>query len=176
MMPEEREAMPPLRYELAARAEAAVRGAGPWSLQHLRVPWIVVGAAALPVALLAWVLSGVASAVAVVVAVLVVGFFFSVSAWTVAKAGAVDPRHTMPAALLTYGIKLGLLALFFAVYPTQGEVDRRWLGATVAVGALFWISAHAVTVWRTPLLYVDLSAAENPSDQGELGSPRAVVQ
>lgn len=175
-MPERREAMPPLRYELAARAEAAVRGSGPWSLRHLRVPWIVVGTTAVPVAALAWVLSGTAAAVAVIVAVLVVGFFFSVSAWTVARAGEIDPRYTMPAALLTYGAKLVLLGLLFAVYPVQGEVDRRWLGATVAVGALFWISAHAVTVWRTPLLYVDPSAAEKPSEQGRLGSRRAAAR
>jgi hypothetical protein len=125
---------------------------------------------------LAWATSGTASAVAVLVAVLVVGFFFTVSAWAVARAGEIDPRHTMPAALLTYGFKLVLLGLLFAVYPTRTVVDQRWLGASVAVGALLWIGTHAVTVWRTPMLYVDLSSAGYSSDQDKHASPRAVFR
>jgi hypothetical protein len=94
-----------------------------------------------------------------------------VSAWAVARAGEIDPRHTMPAALLTYGLKLVVLGLLFAVYPTSTVVDQRWLGGAVAVGALLWIGTHAVTVWRTPMMYVDLSSPGTPSDQHKQASP-----
>ena len=153
--------MPPLRYELAARAERASRAGGDWSVGHLRIPaWAMVVLAVLGTAI-AWPTRGTSAVWGVLLGLAVVAGFFSLSSWVVARAGEVNYRYTMPAALITYGLKFLLLALLLATFPLTGPIDRVWLGATIGVAAMVWIGCQAVVVWRTPMLYVDLSAMES---------------
>ena len=154
---------PPLRYDLAERAERASRADGPWSLHHLRMPSLCLAALAVLGIPLALLVQGWSAAWGVVIGLVVVAFFFTLSSWAVARAGELNPRYTMPAALVAYGLKLFVLGVFLAAFPMEGPVDRMWLGISIAVGLTVWLAAQVVVTIRTPRMYVDTSAECGPT-------------
>lgn len=167
--------LPPLRYELAERAERASRVDGPWSLEHLRpATWVMTALSVIGV-ILGFAFNGWPAAWGVLIGSFVVTIFFVSSSWAVAKVGEVNVRLTLPIALVTYGLKIFLLGIFLAAMPVHGPVDRTWLGVAIAVGVMVWVACQVIVVWRTPRMYVDVSASPNPADTSTstLNSPVA---
>lgn len=164
---------PPLRYDLAERAERESRADGAWSLAHLRLPSIATLALAVIGVPLGLLVQGWSAAWGVLLGLTVVAFFFTLSSWVVARAGELNPSWTMPAALVTYGLKLFILGILLAAFPIEGPIDRIWVGASIAVGLMVWLACQAWVVIRTPRMYVDTSAAAGPTVPAGM-SPKGV--
>ncbi len=147
--------------ELAGNIAAAERAAnrshtgGVWSLGHLRVCWIALGAAGLVMAVVAVLVSGGHAAAGVVLGVLIVGSFFSFSAVIIAKVGQRNPKLVMAAALSAYVVKIVALGIVLIFIPRDGVFDTRWMAAAVGLGLFVWLGAHMRYVWTTKIYYVD---------------------
>jgi ATP synthase protein I len=142
----------------AAEAEAIAarsRAAGIWSLHHLRLCWAALLAAGLVLGAAAALIAGAGAVAGVAMGVAIVGGFFTVSAVAIARVGALAPGAVMVAALLTYVVKIVLLALVLLTMPIDGFVNTRWMAGAVAVGLVAWLAAHLRYVWTLKLFYVD---------------------
>ncbi|MEO5835051.1 MAG: hypothetical protein ABIR83_17015 [Nakamurella sp.] len=148
------DALPPLRFEFAARAEAQARSGGPWSLRHLRLCWIALGVAGGLLAVAALLLRGAGAAIGSVLGTSIVGLFFTVSAVVIAKVGARHPERVMWAALGAYVIKMLALGIVIVVIPRDGLLDTRWLAGAVCLGLVVWLAAHLRFVWTNKIMYV----------------------
>ena len=141
----------------AAEADAIAarsRAAGIWSLQHLRLCWTVLLACGLVLGVVGAFVAGAGAVVGVVIGIGIVGLFFTVSAVAIAKVGEVAPGAVMLAALLTYIVKVVLLAMVLLTMPVDGFVNTKWMAA-IAVGLFGWLAAHMRYVWTLKLFYVD---------------------
>lgn len=148
------DALPPLRLEYAARAEAQARTGGPWSLRHLRLCWVALAAAGGLLTVVAFAVAGTGAGLGSLLGVLIVGLFFTVSAVVIAKVGERNPGGVMWAALGAYVVKMVALGVVVAVIPRDGLLDTRWLAGGVCLGLLVWLAAHMRFVWTNKIMYV----------------------
>ena len=141
-----------------------VRPDAPWSLGHLKMGFagaivlLVVGA---PVA---WAVRGWRGSLAVLVGLVIVTAFFAFGSWAVARAGKYDDRLTLPAALGSYVIKIGILAIVLVSIPFDGPVDVGTMAITVLVGTLMWAGVQIRYVFTKPIFYVDYKPPEHVVD------------
>lgn len=148
------DALPPLRYEFAARAEAQAQSGGPWSLRHLRLCWIALGAVGAVLTVVASLVRGSEGGIGALLGILIVGLFFTVSAVVIARVGARNPERVMWAALGAYFVKMVALGIVVAVIPRDGFLDTRWLAGAVCLGLMVWLAAHMRFVWTNKIMYV----------------------
>lgn len=147
--------------ELAANIAAAERAAnrsrtgGVWSLGHLTICWIALTAAGVLLIVAGAVFSGGRAAAGAALGALIVGAFFSVSAVVIAKAGQINPKLVMIAALAAYVVKIVALGLVLTFLPRDWIFDTRWMAAGVGLGLFVWLGAHMRYVWTTQIYYVD---------------------
>lgn len=147
--------------ELAANIAAAERAAnrsrtgGVWSLGHLRICWLALAMAGVLLVVAGSVFSGGRAVAGAALGVLIVGAFFSVSAVVIAKAGEINPKLVMLAALAAYVVKIVALGLVLTFLPRDGVFDTRWMAAGVGLGLFVWLGAHMRYVWTTQIYYVD---------------------
>lgn len=151
------DALPPLRLEFAARAEAQASTGGAWSLRHLRLCWTALAVAGGVLTVVAFLVRGSGAGVGSLLGTLIVGAFFTVSAVVIAKVGARRPESVMWAALGAYVVKMLALYIVIAVVPRDGFIDTRWLAAAVGVGLMAWLAAHMRFVWTNKIMYVSPS-------------------
>ena len=85
----------------------------------------------------------------------IVAAFFSVGAYAVAAAGRVSDSLTLPVALGTYVLKIGLLGVLLVALRDEPWVDRKPFGLAIAIGTVAWTVVHARRVWTAQLYYVD---------------------
>ncbi len=140
-----------------AQVEKAIARGRAWSLEHLRICWMVLGVGTGLLAVAGFVLSGAGAGVGALVGGTIVGAFFTVSAVAIARAGRINPRLTLPTALGTYFVKIVALGVVLTVVPQDGFLDRHWLAAAVVVGLVCWLGAHLRYVWTVKIFYVDPS-------------------
>jgi ATP synthase protein I len=126
----------------------------------LRVPGVgralavtfLVGIAAAGLAL---VIAGDEQLVGALVGTAVVAVFFLFGMLNTALAAAFAPRTALMVAMLTYTIQVVGLGVLLAALVRSGvagdQLDIRWLGGTVIVGALGWTVALVVDALRTPV-------------------------
>ncbi len=132
-----------------------VGGPAPWDLGHVRaglVATAVLAAAGIP---LAWALRDARAAAWVAVGLAIVAAFFGLGAFAVAAAGRLGDELTLPAALLTYLIKVVLLGVLLVSVRGRPWLDPVALGASVLVGTLAWTGVHIRRVWTAKIYYVD---------------------
>ncbi|MEO6955259.1 MAG: hypothetical protein ABI137_00820 [Antricoccus sp.] len=134
----------------------------PWSIGHLRSSLIATALLLVLGVPLAWIIADFRSALGVAVGLLIVAVFFSISAWAVMKAGSIDDRLTLPAALGTYAIKIGLLGVVVLTMPLTGPINVRAMALAVLVGTLTWTAMQIHYVMTRRIFYVDYTP---PSDQ-----------
>ena len=104
--------------------------------------------------------------------------FFCVGAWAVAAAGRHDDRLTLPAAMGSYLVKIGLLGLVVVSLPTDGPIDTKTMAVAVLAGTVTWVAVQVRSVWTKRLFYVDHGIdrgiahgpAASPADPAEKGS------
>ncbi|WP_111765467.1 hypothetical protein [Nakamurella deserti] len=151
------DALPPLRLDFAARAEAQALTGGAWSLRHLRLCWIGLGAAGGLLTVVAFLAAGAGAGVGSLLGTVIVGAFFTVSAVVIARVGARRPQSVMWAALGAYVVKMLALYVVVAITPRDGFVDTRWLAGAVGLGLVVWLAAHMRFVWTNKIMYVSPS-------------------
>lgn len=149
-----------------------------WDLSHLRTGAAALAALALVMVPVAWGWRGALSALWVVVGLVLVGAFFSIGAWLVAKAGAVDAQLTLPVALATYVIKVVALGAVLLAVRGRDWVDETALAWSVVAGIAAWVGSHIWRVWHGPHYYVDPAIVDRPRGDrgpaaGELSGPGA---
>lgn len=139
-----------------------VRPELPWSVGHLRSSLIMTALMLLIGSPLAWVIRGYRAGLGVALGLLIVAIFFSFGAWSVKKAGSIDDRLTLPAALGSYLIKIALLGAVIVAIPQSGPIDIRAMAMAVLVGTLAWTGMQIRYVLTKRIFYVDYTP---PSDQ-----------
>ena len=147
--------MPPLRYELAAKAEQAARTGGAWSVRHIRVCWLVLAGFGVIFTAAGFLISGSRAGWGALVGTAIVGAFFTVSAVVIAWVGRHAPTKVMWAALSTYVLKMIGLGIVLALVPPDGVLDLKWMAAAVGLGIAVWLGGHMRYVWTNKIFYVD---------------------
>jgi ATP synthase protein I len=111
-------------------------------------------AAAIMVAVSA-ALVGVKGLIGALVGVVVVTVFFGISVLVVGRAARVSPQAMMVAALVTYLVKIVLLAVVLSSLNGTTAFSTRTLGF-VAIGCiLVWSATQVITTMKLKMLYVE---------------------
>ena len=111
-------------------------------------------AAAIMVALSA-ALVGVKGLVGALIGVALVTVFFGISVLVVGRAARVSPQAMMVAAMVTYLVKIVLLAVVVSSLNGATAFSTRTLGF-VAIGCiLVWSAAQVTTAIKVQMLYVE---------------------
>ncbi|HEV7188256.1 MAG TPA: hypothetical protein VGN28_10225 [Blastococcus sp.] len=135
-------------------ASPPARSDVPWDLSFLRVGSLAAAAVAAVAAPLTGLFAGWPDAVGVLVGAGIVTAFFCLSGVVVAWAGRINDTFTLPAALITFGIKAMVLFSLLSALPEHGWLNRLTLAWTVVVGALLWSGVQLRWVWTRQLYYV----------------------
>jgi len=111
-------------------------------------------AAAIMVAVSA-ALVGVKGLIGALVGVAIVTVFFAISVLVVGRAARVSPQAMMVAAMVTYVVKIVLLAVVVSSLNGTTAFSTRTLGF-VAIGCiLVWSATQVITTMRLKMLYVE---------------------
>ena len=111
-------------------------------------------AAAIMVAVSA-ALVGVKGLVGALIGVAIVIVFFGISVLVVGRAARVSPQAMMVAAMVTYLVKIVLLAVVVSSLNGTTAFSTRTLGF-VAIGCiLVWSAAQVITAVKVKMLYVE---------------------
>ena len=127
----------------------------PWDLSHLRAGLVTTGVLAVVGAPVTWLVRDGRAAAWVLAGLALVAAFFSVGAYAGAVAGRVSDALTLPVALGTYLLKVGLLGVLLVALRDKPWLDPRPFGIAIAAGTLAWTAVHARRVWTAQLYYVD---------------------
>ncbi|MBI3687652.1 MAG: hypothetical protein HY241_10045 [Actinobacteria bacterium] len=126
-----------------------------WDLSHLRTGLVATAGLAAVGAPVTWLLRDGRAAVWVLIGLAIVAVFFSSGVWLVAKAGAIDDRLTLPAALGSYLVKVVLLGVVLVTLRDRAWVDSLALAWSVVAGIVTWIGTHLWRVLTARMYYVD---------------------
>lgn len=111
-------------------------------------------AAAIMVAVSA-ALVGVKGLIGALIGVALVAVFFGISVLAVGRAARVSPQAMMVAAMITYLVKIVLLAVVVSSLNGTTAFSTRTLGF-VAVGCiLVWSATQVITTMKLKMLYVE---------------------
>ena len=111
-------------------------------------------AAAIMVALSA-ALVGVKGLIGALIGVALVTVFFGISVLVVGRAARVSPQAMMVAAMITYLVKIVLLAVVVSSLNGATAFSTRTLGF-VAIGCiLVWSATQVITTMKLKMLYVE---------------------
>ena len=111
-------------------------------------------AAAIMVALSA-ALVGVKGLIGALIGVAIVTVFFGISVLVVGRAARVSPQAMMVAALVTYLVKIVLLAVVVSSLNGTTAFSTRTLGFTAIGCILVWSAAQVITGIKVKMLYVE---------------------
>ncbi|HWM95759.1 MAG TPA: hypothetical protein VNO54_01780 [Streptosporangiaceae bacterium] len=100
-------------------------------------------------------LVGVKGLVGALIGVAVVTVFFGISVLVVGRAARVSPQAMMVAAMVTYLVKIVLLAVVLSSLNGTTAFSTRTLGF-VAIGCiLVWSATQVITTMKLKMLYVE---------------------
>ena len=111
-------------------------------------------AAAIMVALSA-ALVGVKGLIGALIGVAIVTVFFGISVLVVGRAARVSPQVMMVAAMVTYLVKIVLLAVVVSSLNGTTAFSTRTLGFTAIGCILVWSAAQVITAIKVKMLYVE---------------------
>ena len=111
-------------------------------------------AAAIMVALSA-ALVGVKGLIGALIGVAIVTVFFGISVLVVGRAARISPQAMMVAALVTYLVKIVLLAVVVSSLNGTTAFSTRTLGFTAIGCILVWSAAQVITAIKVKMLYVE---------------------
>ena len=98
---------------------------------------------------------GVRGLIGALVGVAIVTVFFGISVLVVGRAARVSPQAMMVAAMVTYLVKIVLLAVVVSSLNGTTAFSTRTLGF-VAIGCiLVWSAAQVITAIKVKMLYVE---------------------
>ena len=102
------------------------------------------------------VLWGGPGAAGVAAGVTLVAASYTGSSLIIAWADTIDPRLTLPAALMTYALKFTFFGLLLAVLARNRWAGLLPMGVAIMGAALGWTVAQAVWTWRARIPYVEI--------------------
>jgi hypothetical protein len=145
----------------------------PWDLTFLRVGGVATAAVTAVAVPVVGLTVGWPAALGVLLAAVIVSSFFVLSGLVVAWAGRISDSLTMPAALVSLGVKALLLFPLLSALPEDGWLDRRAVAWSVVVGTVLWTLVHVRWVWTRQLYYVRPPApvGRGAHDPGENPQP-----
>jgi len=111
-------------------------------------------AAAIMVALSA-ALVGVKGLIGALIGVAIVTVFFGISVLVVGRAARKSPQAMMVAAMVTYVVKIVLLAVVVSSLNGTTAFSTRTLGFTAIGCILVWSAAQVITTIKLKILYVE---------------------
>jgi ATP synthase protein I len=111
-------------------------------------------AAAIMVALSA-ALVGVKGLIGALIGVAIVTVFFGISVLVVGRAARKSPQAMMVAAMVTYLVKIVLLAVVVSSLNGTTAFSTRTLGFTAIGCILVWSAAQVITTIKLKMLYVE---------------------
>lgn len=135
-----------------------------WDLGYLRVGALITAAGAVVAVPIVGLVAGARQAWGVVLGLTVVVAFFALSGIVVAWAGRIHYSWTLPAALITFGIKALVLFAVVLTLPDDGPIEPGAFGWAVVAGVLGWQVIHSRWVLTRKLLYVDPGRAQPQHD------------
>ena len=100
-------------------------------------------------------LVGVKGLVGALIGVAVVTVFFGISVLVVGRAARVSPQAMMVAAMVTYLVKIVLLAVVLSSLNGTTAFSTRALGFTAIVCILVWSATQVITTIKLKMLYVE---------------------
>ena len=111
-------------------------------------------AAAIMVAVSA-ALVGVKGLIGALIGVAIVAVFFGISVLVVGRAARKSPQAMMVAAMVTYLVKIVLLAVVVSSLNGTTAFSTRTLGFTAIGCILVWSAAQVITTIKLKMLYVE---------------------
>ena len=121
---------------------------------------LATGVAGLAAVVLGGVLDGSAAALGSTIGAVMVCLFFGAGAVVLGVVARLAPAASLLIALLTYTLKIVLIALVFVGLSRSGAldgtVDAQWLGGTVIACTLVWIAAQITSSMRSRQPLYDL--------------------
>lgn len=116
----------------------------------------VAGVAAVIAAVVGWITAGGTGAWAAPAGVALAALGFAGSVWAVAWAEKIDLRLTLPMALITYAVKLGIA--FIALWTVQEAAPDALLpfAGGIVGGAVAWLATQAVWAYKAKIPYIEL--------------------
>ena len=121
----------------------------------LRGAALPTAVAAVVLVVAAGLLAGVQGVLGALFGVAVVAVFFSVGILAIGSASRVSPLMMLNVALLTYLVKIILLAVLLVVFKDATAFDTKAFAWSILVSTLVWIAAEMRTFARQRILYVD---------------------
>jgi ATP synthase protein I len=115
---------------------------------------LTAAAAAIMVAVCA-ALAGTKGLVGALIGVAIVTVFFGISVLVVGWAARISPQAMMPAALITYVVKILALAIVVSALNGTTAFSTRALGFTAIGCILVWSAAQVITAVKVKILYVE---------------------
>ena len=115
---------------------------------------LTAAAAAIMVAVSA-ALVGVKGLIGALVGVAIVTAFFGISVLVVGRAARKSPQAMMVAAMVTYLVKIVLLAVVVSSLNGTTAFSTRTLGFTAIGCILVWSAAQVITTIKLKMLYVE---------------------
>lgn len=127
-------------------------------------PTLVVGLLAV---LIGGLTRGGPGVLAAVIGTVVVLAFFAIGQYVLGVVLANNPQAAMPAALVIYLVKVGILFGFIAVFADTTAFDPKVFGLTVLACTITWTCAEVWVIGKTKLLVLEPAAdpAGRPSEQ-----------
>lgn len=125
-------------------------------LQHLRTALIAMGILLVVVAPLAGWRDGAAGALGALAGVGLVALSYTLSSLVIAVTDLRARHLLMPVALGTYILKFAIIGVVMWLVAGADWGGLPWLGVLVIAGALVWVAAQAVWVWRAKIPYVEI--------------------
>jgi ATP synthase protein I len=121
----------------------------------LRGAALPTAATAVVLVVVAGLLAGLPGVLGAVFGVGVVAVFFSVGILAIGAAARVSPLMMLNVALLTYLVKIILLAVLLVAFKDTTAFDTKAFAWSILVSTLVWIAAEMRTFSRQRILYVD---------------------
>jgi hypothetical protein len=116
----------------------------------------VAGIAAVVAAMVGWITSGGTGAWAAPAGVALAALGFAGSVWAVAWAEKIDLRLTLPMALITYAVKLGVALTALVLVRSLVPDALMPFAFGIIGGAVAWLSAQVVWSYKAKIPYIEL--------------------
>jgi ATP synthase protein I len=142
----------------------------------LRPALVVTAVIGVGGAVLGAVLDGRDAALGAALGALVVALFFGLGAFVLDVVSRLAPAASLLIALLTYVLKVVLLAVVFVGLQRSGafdgDLDARWLGGTMIVATFAWTLAQLMVTLRARVPVYDVDLPDLPDSAPPSPAPR----
>lgn len=121
----------------------------------LRGAAIPTAIAAVILAVISAIVAGPKGLIGSLLACAIVGAFFTVGMFVIARAGRISPQVMMQVAIVSYMVKIALLFGFVVAFAHATWFNPKAFAASLVASTLVWIGAQIRAFSKEKILYVD---------------------